>query len=138
MGRNWSFINIVLVLSSCALMVQCEYDCEYKKDGFYSDEDFCHIYWRCNYGVAEEYECPAGTAWNHVEKRCDWLDNVDCSRVDIESQQKKEDDDDAKEIEELYESIDAETDNKNNNKNNKPSKKEKAKDDKSKDEGKHF
>ena len=44
-----------------------EYNCEYKKDGFYSDEDFCHIYWRCNYGVAEEYECPAGTAWNHVE-----------------------------------------------------------------------
>ena len=68
-----------------------DYNCEYKKDGFYSDDDFCHIYWRCNYGVPEEYECPAGTAWNHVEMRCDWLDNVDCSRID---ETKKEDDDD--------------------------------------------
>lgn len=31
--------------------------------------------------MAEEYECPAGTAWNHIEGRCDWLDNVDCTRA---------------------------------------------------------
>ena len=72
-----------------------EYNCEYKKDGFYSDTDFCHIYWRCNYGVAEEYECPAGTAWNHVENRCDWLDNVDCSRIDESKKEEKKDEDDA-------------------------------------------
>ena len=71
---------------------QCEYNCDYKKDGFYSDEDFCHIYWRCNYGVAEEYECPAGTAWNHIEGRCDWLDNVDCTRA--EKAKSSDDDDD--------------------------------------------
>jgi hypothetical protein len=57
-----------------------DYDCKNKKDAFYSDPEFCHIYWRCNYGMSEEYECPAGTAWNHKEGRCDWLDNVDCSR----------------------------------------------------------
>lgn len=74
-----------------------EYNCEYKKDGFYSDDDFCHIYWRCNYGVAEEYECPAGTAWNHKEGRCDWLDNVDCTRLEDgnkKSGKASEDDDD--------------------------------------------
>ena len=71
---NYNFIITV----TC----RCEYNCDYKKDGFYSDEDFCHIYWRCNYGVAEEYECPAGTAWNHIEGRCDWLDNVDCTRAE--------------------------------------------------------
>ena len=57
-----------------------EYNCQYKKDGFYTDLEFCHVYWRCNYGVPEEYECPAGTAWNHIELRCDWLDMVDCTR----------------------------------------------------------
>lgn len=60
--------------------VNAEYNCQYKKDGFYTDLEFCHVYWRCNYGVPEEYECPAGTAWNHIELRCDWLDNVDCTR----------------------------------------------------------
>jgi hypothetical protein len=83
------------------VFTSAEYNCEYKKDGFYSDEDFCHIYWRCNYGVAEEYECPAGTAWNHIENRCDWLDNVDCSRVDDGGKKNKEskDSDDEEEVE---------------------------------------
>lgn len=57
-----------------------DFDCKMKRDAFYSDPEFCHIYWRCNYGMSEEYECPAGTAWNHKEGRCDWLDNVDCTR----------------------------------------------------------
>ena len=61
-------------------MVNAEYDCRGKTDGFYSDLEYCHIYWRCNYGQPEEYECPASTAWNHKEGRCDWLDNVDCTR----------------------------------------------------------
>jgi hypothetical protein len=46
------YFFIVTMLLPC---VFSEYNCEYKKDGFYPDEDFCHIYWRCNYGVAEEY-----------------------------------------------------------------------------------
>ena len=65
-------------------MIGGEYNCEDKKDGHYSDPDFCHIYWRCNYGVGEEYECPAGTAWDHIENRCEWLDNVDCTRAEVE------------------------------------------------------
>ena len=81
-------------------LVNAEYNCEYKKDGFYSDEDFCHIYWRCNYGVAEEYECPAGTAWNHLESRCDWLDNVDCTRVKEKEEKKDEDEEEAATTEE--------------------------------------
>ena len=60
--------------------MHADYDCQFKTDGFYSDLEFCHIYWRCNYGMSEEYECPAGTAWNHKEGRCDWLENVDCTR----------------------------------------------------------
>ena len=75
-----------------------EYNCDYKKDGFYSDEDFCHIYWRCNYGVAEEYECPAGTAWNHIEGRCDWLDNVDCTRAESSKSADEEGGDDDEEV----------------------------------------
>lgn len=74
--------------------MNAEYNCEYKKDGFYADDDFCHIYWRCNYGVAEEYECPAGTAWNHLESRCDWLDNVDCTRVKNKEESGEKDDED--------------------------------------------
>ena len=83
-----------LTLSAFSICSEDGYNCEYKKDGFYSDDDFCHIYWRCNYGVAEEYECPAGTAWNHKESRCDWLDNVDCSRMDNADEKKADADDD--------------------------------------------
>ena len=39
-------------------------------------------------------ECPAGTAWNHKESRCDWLDNVDCTRMDNADAKKSGDDDD--------------------------------------------
>ncbi len=67
-----------------------EYNCQYKKDGFYTDLEFCHVYWRCNYGVPEEYECPAGTAWNHIELRCDWLDMVDCTRGGTVTQKPEE------------------------------------------------
>lgn len=80
----------LVILVGCCRGDEDDFNCEFKKDGFYSDEDFCHIYWRCNYGVSEEYECPAGTAWNHKEERCDWLDNVDCTRMD-DKEAKEED-----------------------------------------------
>lgn len=70
--------------------MNAEYNCQYKKDGFYTDLEFCHVYWRCNYGIPEEYECPAGTAWNHLDLRCDWLDMVDCTRGGTVTQKPEE------------------------------------------------
>ncbi len=59
-----------------------EYDCSAKDDGWYYDPEFCHVYWRCIHGASEEFECPSGTAWDHNENRCNWLDTVDCSRAE--------------------------------------------------------
>ena len=42
--------------------------------------------------MAEEYECPAGTAWNHVENKCDWLDFVDCNRFELKKFTKEAED----------------------------------------------
>jgi hypothetical protein len=74
-----------------------EYDCSAKDDGWYYDPEFCHIYWRCTHGSAEEFECASGTAWDHRDNRCNWLDSVDCSRaetttVDVQSQEAEEGD----------------------------------------------
>ena len=57
-----------------------EYDCSAKDDGWYYDPEFCHIYWRCIHGTSEEFECASGTAWDHHENRCNWLDSIDCTR----------------------------------------------------------
>ncbi|CAF1617652.1 unnamed protein product [Adineta ricciae] len=62
--------------------IHAEYDCSAQDDGWYYDPDFCHIYWRCIHGTSEEFECASGTAWDHHENRCNWLDNVDCSRAE--------------------------------------------------------
>jgi hypothetical protein len=93
----WLGAVALLGIACFVELASAEYNCEYKKDGFYADEDFCHIYWRCNYGVAEEHECSAGTAWNHVEMRCDWLDNVDCTRVKDKPEKKSGEEDDENE-----------------------------------------
>ena len=77
--------------------VEGAFNCEYKRDGWYADEDFCHVYWRCNYGIAEEYECPAGTAWNHIENKCDWLDFVDCNRFELKKFTKGPEDEETEE-----------------------------------------
>lgn len=61
---------------------RADYDCSAKDDGWYYDPEFCHIYWRCIHGTAEEFECASGTAWDHHENRCNWLDSVDCSRAE--------------------------------------------------------
>ena len=59
-----------------------DYDCSAKDDGWYYDPEFCHIYWRCIHGTAEEFECASGTAWDHHANRCNWLDSIDCSRAE--------------------------------------------------------
>lgn len=71
-----------------------EYDCSAKDDGWYYDPEFCHIYWRCIHGTAEEFECASGTAWDHHENRCNWLDSIDCTRSDTTPSKSKSDDDD--------------------------------------------
>jgi hypothetical protein len=100
MQKNVFLLVAAVITFGLVCLAEAEYNCEYKKDGFYSDDDFCHVYWRCNYGVAEEYECPAGTAWNHLEMRCDWLDNVDCTRVKEKPDKKDDDDNEDKEADE--------------------------------------
>jgi hypothetical protein len=72
-----------------------EYDCSAKDDGWYYDPEYCHVYWRCTHGSAEEFECASGTAWDHRENRCNWLDSVDCSRaetttVEVHSEEEEE------------------------------------------------
>ncbi len=72
-----------------------EYDCSVKEDGWYYDPEYCHVYWRCTHGSAEEFECASGTAWDHRENRCNWIDSVDCSRaetttVEIHSEEEEE------------------------------------------------
>ncbi|CAF4953868.1 unnamed protein product, partial [Rotaria sp. Silwood1] len=71
-----------------------EYDCSAKEDGWYYDPEFCHIYWRCIHGTSEEFECASGTAWDHHENRCNWLDSVDCSRAEKTTPQVMSDYDD--------------------------------------------
>jgi hypothetical protein len=88
----------ILVLVSCVLQcTSAEYDCSAKDDGWYYDPEFCHIYWRCIHGSSEEFECASGTAWDHHENRCNWLDSVDCSRAEkttVKALTEDEDDDD--------------------------------------------
>lgn len=93
-GKTGQAINAVLLASSSGSaiviffvslvfqMASAEYDCSAKDDGWYYDPEFCHIYWRCTHGSSEEFECASGTAWDHHENRCNWLDSVDCSRAE--------------------------------------------------------
>ena len=73
---------LIIVCLSMRDTALAEYDCSAKDDGWYYDPEFCHIYWRCIHGSAEEFECASGTAWDHTANRCNWLDSVDCSRAE--------------------------------------------------------
>ncbi len=73
---------ILLIASFVFKTAWAEYDCSAKDDGWYYDPEFCHIYWRCTHGTAEEFECASGTAWDHQAGRCNWIDSVDCSRAE--------------------------------------------------------
>ncbi|CAF1288673.1 unnamed protein product [Rotaria sordida] len=78
---SFSFGYVIIIIACFILKTTlAEYDCSAKQDGWYYDPEFCHIYWRCIHGSSEEFECASGTAWDHHENRCNWLDNVDCSR----------------------------------------------------------
>ncbi|CAF5155830.1 unnamed protein product, partial [Rotaria magnacalcarata] len=88
---------IIILTSFVFKTTYAEYDCSAKDDGWYYDPEFCHIYWRCIHGSSEEFECASGTAWDHHENRCNWLDTVDCSRTEkTTSKIKSNDDDDEK------------------------------------------
>jgi hypothetical protein len=75
-----------------------EYDCSAKDDGWYYDPEFCHVYWRCIHGTSEEFECASGTAWDHHENRCNWLDSVDCSRAEKTTPKAIPEDDEEQEV----------------------------------------
>ncbi|CAF4756062.1 unnamed protein product, partial [Rotaria sp. Silwood1] len=87
-------IIIIIIASFIFKTTLAEYDCSAKDDGWYYDPEFCHIYWRCIHGSSEEFECASGTAWDHHENRCNWLDNVDCSRAEKTTAKILSDDDD--------------------------------------------
>ena len=79
-----AFSTFAILLFAISLLhtSQADYDCSAKDDGWYYDPEFCHIYWRCIHGTSEEFECASGTAWDHHENRCNWLDSVDCTRAE--------------------------------------------------------
>ncbi|CAF1245111.1 unnamed protein product [Rotaria sordida] len=89
---------IIILVSFLFENTFAEYDCSAKEDGWYYDPEFCHIYWRCIHGTSEEFECASGTAWDHHENRCNWLDSVDCSRAEKTTAKSMSDYDDEQEI----------------------------------------
>ncbi|CAF3908763.1 unnamed protein product [Rotaria sp. Silwood2] len=99
---------IIILVSFLFENTFAEYDCSAKEDGWYYDPEFCHIYWRCIHGTSEEFECASGTAWDHHENRCNWLDSVDCSRAEKTTAKAMSDYDDEQDIAE-------ENDSNNNN-----------------------
>ncbi|CAF4049921.1 unnamed protein product [Rotaria magnacalcarata] len=97
--NNFGF-TIIILASFLFENTLAEYDCSAKDDGWYYDPEFCHIYWRCIHGASEEFECASGTAWDHHENRCNWLDSVDCSRAEKTTAKPVADYDDVQEVEE--------------------------------------
>lgn len=93
-----AFSFAIIILAGFVLDIAvAEYDCSAKDDGWYYDPEFCHIYWRCIHGTAEEFECASGTAWDHHANRCNWLDSIDCSRAEKTTPEPTSDDDDGSE-----------------------------------------
>ncbi|CAF1042460.1 unnamed protein product [Adineta steineri] len=81
--NTFSFGLAIIILADFFFeSILAEYDCSAKDDGWFYDPEFCHIYWRCIHGTSEEFECASGTAWDHHDNRCNWLDSVDCSRAE--------------------------------------------------------
>ena len=92
LASSWG-LAIVFLASYLVDNALAEYDCSAKDDGWYYDPEFCHIYWRCIHGASEEFECASGTAWDHHDNRCNWLDSVDCSRAEKTTPKPASDDD---------------------------------------------
>lgn len=92
---SFGFAITIIILTGFLLeKTFAEYDCSAKDDGWYYDPEFCHVYWRCIHGTSEEFECASGTAWDHHENRCNWLDSIDCSRSETTTSKQELDDDD--------------------------------------------
>ncbi|CAF4124563.1 unnamed protein product [Rotaria socialis] len=103
-----SFGYAIIILTSFVFKTTyAEYDCSAKDDGWYYDPEFCHMYWRCIHGSSEEFECASGTAWDHHENRCNWLDTVDCSRTEKTTSKIKSNDDDDEQDDDNEENDDA-------------------------------
>ncbi|UJR08863.1 hypothetical protein I4U23_013118 [Adineta vaga] len=99
---SYSYAILIIACFVMRKTALADYDCSAKDDGWYYDPEFCHIYWRCIHGSAEEFECASGTAWDHFANRCNWLDSVDCSRAEkttpkVSSEEDDEGEEDAQE-----------------------------------------
>ena len=90
----------MIFISLLSTSIVAEYDCSAKEDGSYYDPEFCHVYWRCTHGTAEEFECASGTAWDHHDNRCNWIDSVDCSRAETTTEKISSDDDEEETVDE--------------------------------------
>lgn len=58
-------------------------NCLQRLDGLYYDLEYCNVYWECRSGRGKKYECPIDYAYHHIDKRCDFIENVDCSRAEV-------------------------------------------------------
>ena len=99
LASSYGIAMLVISTSLLSTTIDAEYDCSAKEDGWYYDPEFCHVYWRCTHGAAEEFECHSGTAWDHHANQCGWIDSVDCSREEkttakISSEEEEEDEGD--------------------------------------------
>eukprot|EP00091_Calanus_sinicus_P007873 TRINITY_DN191_c0_g1_i2.p1 TRINITY_DN191_c0_g1~~TRINITY_DN191_c0_g1_i2.p1 ORF type:complete len:235 (-),score=51.91 TRINITY_DN191_c0_g1_i2:80-784(-) len=48
--------------------------------GTFADPQECGVFWNCQDGVANRYECPPGLAYDQVEHSCRWINEVpECS-----------------------------------------------------------
>jgi len=52
--------------------------------GTYADPENCNVFWNCQDGVANRYECPPGLAWDETSHACRWVNEVpECSSLTI-------------------------------------------------------
>jgi len=48
--------------------------------GTFADPEDCSVFWNCQDGVANRYECPPGLAWDEITHACRWANEVpECS-----------------------------------------------------------
>ena len=56
--------------------------------GTYEDEEDCSVFWVCQAGKANRYECPPGLAYDKESRGCRWADQVaECSSLTVLDQE---------------------------------------------------
>merc|ERR1712180_156060 len=55
--------------------------CSDKKDGLYSHNENCNLFYNCHNGKTHVQNCPTGLQFNEKVQTCDWPANVNCSNL---------------------------------------------------------